>query len=89
VLLEPLSRGETDDLIRELLGSTVLSEPFRARIADAADGNPLFVEEMLVMVRERSFAVYVSVAMVVVDFTKNVAQPALALCGLELTRVVP
>jgi len=43
----------------------------------------------LVMLRERSFAVYVSVAMVVVDFTKNVAQPALALCGLELTRVVP
>jgi class 3 adenylate cyclase len=54
VLLEPLSRGETDDLIRELLGSTVLSEAFRARIADAADGNPLFVEEMLVMLRESS-----------------------------------
>jgi class 3 adenylate cyclase/tetratricopeptide (TPR) repeat protein len=54
VLLEPLSRGETDDLIRELLGSTVLPEAFRARIADAADGNPLFVEEMLVMLRESS-----------------------------------
>ncbi len=52
VLLEPLSRSETDDLIRELLGSKALSEPLRARIADAADGNPLFVEEMLVMLRE-------------------------------------
>jgi hypothetical protein len=43
----------------------------------------------LVMLRELSLAVYVSVAMVVVDLTKNEAQPALALCGLELTRVVP
>jgi len=54
VLLEPLARRETDELISELLGSTLLSESFRARIADAADGNPLFVEEMLVMLRESS-----------------------------------
>jgi len=32
--------------------------------------------------------VYVSVAMVVVDFTKNEAQPAIAFCGLALTSVV-
>jgi hypothetical protein len=38
---------------------------------------------------ELSVAVYVSVAMVVVDFTTNEAQPALALCGLVLTSVVP
>ena len=52
VLLEPLARRETDELIIELLGSTPLSEPFRTRIADASDGNPLFVEEMLVMLEE-------------------------------------
>jgi hypothetical protein len=39
--------------------------------------------------RELSFAVYVSVAMVVVDCTTNEAQPETALCGLGLTSVVP
>ncbi len=52
ILLEPLSRGETDDLIGELVGASVLPEPLAARIAEAAEGNPLFVEEMLVMLRE-------------------------------------
>ncbi len=52
VLLEPLSRGETDELIGELVGASTLSESLGARIAEAAEGNPLFVEEMLVMLRE-------------------------------------
>ena len=49
VLLEPLSADETDRLL-ELLGGR--SREFRARIREAAEGNPLFVEEMLALARE-------------------------------------
>ena len=52
VLLEPLSGPETDELISELLGSAELDDDLRARIREAAEGNPLFVEEMLAMVHE-------------------------------------
>jgi predicted ATPase len=52
VLLEPLSGSETDELISELLGSAQLDDDVRARIREAAEGNPLFVEEMLAMVHE-------------------------------------
>ncbi|MGN6380695.1 MAG: AAA family ATPase [Gaiellales bacterium] len=49
VLLEPLSADETDELIDRL---AAVDGALRARIRDAADGNPLFVEEMLAMLRE-------------------------------------
>jgi class 3 adenylate cyclase/tetratricopeptide (TPR) repeat protein len=52
VLLEPLTAQETDDLIELLLGDTGLEETLRARIREAAEGNPLFVEQMLAMVTE-------------------------------------
>jgi class 3 adenylate cyclase len=52
VLLEPLTAEETDELIERLLGDTELAEPLRARIREAAEGNPLFVEQMLAMVAE-------------------------------------
>jgi tetratricopeptide (TPR) repeat protein len=49
VLLEPLTPEETDELIERL---APLDRELRARIGEAAEGNPLFVEEMLAMVRE-------------------------------------
>jgi predicted ATPase len=49
ILLEPLSEEECEELIESLLGRAGLDEASRARIADAAEGNPLFVEEMLEM----------------------------------------
>jgi class 3 adenylate cyclase/tetratricopeptide (TPR) repeat protein len=49
VLLEPLSPGETDELI-DHLGE--MDPGLQARIREAAEGNPLFVEEMLAMVRD-------------------------------------
>jgi len=49
VLLEPLSAAETDELI-DHLGE--MDQQLKTRIREAAEGNPLFVEEMLVMVRE-------------------------------------
>jgi class 3 adenylate cyclase/tetratricopeptide (TPR) repeat protein len=52
VLLEPLSAGETDELIELLLGTAGLDETLRVRIRESAEGNPLFVEQMLAMVAE-------------------------------------
>jgi class 3 adenylate cyclase/tetratricopeptide (TPR) repeat protein len=52
VLLEPLSATETDQLIERLLGDADVDEDLRVRIRDAAEGNPLFVEEMLAMVAD-------------------------------------
>jgi class 3 adenylate cyclase len=44
VLLEPLAAPETDRLIDNLAGARLDTE-LRARINEAAEGNPLFVEE--------------------------------------------
>ena len=49
VLLEPLSDGECEELVANLLGRAPLALPVRERIAEAAEGNPLFVEEMIAM----------------------------------------
>jgi hypothetical protein len=49
VLLEPLSDEECSHLIENLVGQAELAEEVAARIAEAAEGNPLFVEEMLAM----------------------------------------
>ena len=52
VLLEPLSTAETDELIDELLDGRGLDPALRERIRASAEGNPLFVEQMLAMVEE-------------------------------------
>jgi class 3 adenylate cyclase/tetratricopeptide (TPR) repeat protein len=49
ILLEPLSGVECRVLIESLLGEARLPEADQRRIAEAAGGNPLFVEEMLGM----------------------------------------
>jgi class 3 adenylate cyclase/tetratricopeptide (TPR) repeat protein len=49
VLLEPLDSQETERLIESLAN---LDEGMRERILQAAEGNPLFVEEMVALVQE-------------------------------------
>ncbi|HEY7280558.1 MAG TPA: adenylate/guanylate cyclase domain-containing protein [Actinomycetota bacterium] len=49
IQLEPLSDDESEALIANLLGSAGLEREAGRRIATAAEGNPLFVEEMLEM----------------------------------------
>ncbi len=49
VLLEPLSDDECGRLIENLVGQVELAEEVGKRIAEASEGNPLFVEEMLSM----------------------------------------
>ena len=48
-LLEPLSDEECSLLIENLIGEAGFPDEMARKIADAAEGNPLFVEEMLSM----------------------------------------
>ena len=50
VLLEPLSYDDCAELIANLRGPAPLAAKSEARIAQAAEGNPLFAEELLAMV---------------------------------------
>jgi class 3 adenylate cyclase/tetratricopeptide (TPR) repeat protein len=52
ILLEPLPPAEVDELLENLLDGTTIDAGIRQRILTSADGNPLFVEEMIAMVRE-------------------------------------
>jgi len=49
VLLEPLSDVECRELVSNLVGQDGVAGLLELRIADAAGGNPLFVEEMVSM----------------------------------------
>jgi class 3 adenylate cyclase/tetratricopeptide (TPR) repeat protein len=49
ILLEPLDGDAASRLVDNLLGRAEIPVAARARILDAAEGNPLFVEEMLGM----------------------------------------
>ncbi len=58
VLLEPLSPNECRQLVANVVGETELAEGLEARIAEAAEGNPLFVEEMLSMMIDDGLLVH-------------------------------
>jgi predicted ATPase/class 3 adenylate cyclase len=47
--LEPLSKEHAESLLEWLRGDSKLGPDARARIMEAADGNPLFVEQMAAM----------------------------------------
>jgi predicted ATPase/class 3 adenylate cyclase len=49
ILLEPLTQAQCEQLVQNLMGRTELPAEARRRIGEAAEGNPLFVEEMLGM----------------------------------------
>jgi class 3 adenylate cyclase/tetratricopeptide (TPR) repeat protein len=52
ITLEPLSEGEAESLLDLLRGEADLSSDLLARITQASEGNPLFVEQMLAMIIE-------------------------------------
>jgi class 3 adenylate cyclase/tetratricopeptide (TPR) repeat protein len=52
LVLEPLGENETDELIESMLGGSQLEEEARLRIRQVAEGNPLFVEQVLAMLVE-------------------------------------
>jgi predicted ATPase/class 3 adenylate cyclase len=49
VVLEPLSEDESARVVENLLGTDAFDERIRTRIIESAEGNPLFVEQMLSM----------------------------------------
>jgi DNA-binding SARP family transcriptional activator len=53
MLLEALSGEESEAVIAHVLGGRSLAPGIRARVAEAAEGNPLFLEQMLAMLAER------------------------------------
>jgi DNA-binding SARP family transcriptional activator/class 3 adenylate cyclase/tetratricopeptide (TPR) repeat protein len=53
--LGPLSDRDSEQLIDGMLGTITLTADARRRVADAAEGNPLFLEQVLTMlIHERS-----------------------------------
>ena len=52
LLLEPLGADECAELMELLVSDASLTDDLRERITTASAGNPLYVEEMLAMVRE-------------------------------------
>jgi class 3 adenylate cyclase/tetratricopeptide (TPR) repeat protein len=52
-LLEPLNAASIDELLAHLLGGASVGAGMPRRIAAAAEGNPLFVEELVAMLAER------------------------------------
>jgi class 3 adenylate cyclase/uncharacterized protein (DUF433 family) len=50
--LQPLSQVESDELVEALLAGSQVDDVIRARISNAAEGNPLFVEQLLAMLVE-------------------------------------
>jgi class 3 adenylate cyclase/tetratricopeptide (TPR) repeat protein len=54
LILGALTDAEADVLIDSLLGQSELSPRLRRQIAEKAEGNPLFVEQMLALLAEKS-----------------------------------
>jgi class 3 adenylate cyclase/tetratricopeptide (TPR) repeat protein len=52
ILLEPLSESDAEALIDNLLVGGELPEALRERITSSAEGNPLFVEQMLALIAQ-------------------------------------
>jgi class 3 adenylate cyclase/tetratricopeptide (TPR) repeat protein len=52
VSLSPLTDDESENLIDALVGGEDVTVSLRERIVDAAEGNPLFVEQMLAMLAD-------------------------------------
>jgi tetratricopeptide (TPR) repeat protein len=57
ISLEPLSEAQSAEVMRNLLGVAELPAELRSRISGAAEGNPLFVEQMVSMMIDDGFLV--------------------------------
>jgi class 3 adenylate cyclase/tetratricopeptide (TPR) repeat protein len=58
LLLEPLTATESEELVVNLLGRAELSPSAREQVVRAAEGNPLFVEQMLSMLIDEGLLVH-------------------------------
>jgi predicted ATPase len=49
ILLEPLSAQDSAELVENLIGDEAVARAIQGRIGETAEGNPLFVEELVAM----------------------------------------
>ncbi len=75
ILLEPLDGEASSTLVDNLLGEADVPETARRRILDAAEGNPLFVEEMLGMLIDDGLLRFEDGAWRAVENLANVTVP--------------
>src|SRR5581483_1837692 len=52
ISLDPLTGGESDHLLRTLVGDPPLPAALRDRVAEAAGGNPLFIAQLVAMLAD-------------------------------------
>ncbi len=84
--LEPLAGRDAEALIDELPGGVALPGALRSRITIAAEGNPLFVEEMLGMLVDRGQLRNTEVGWVLNADVADVAVPG-SIRGLLAARI--
>jgi class 3 adenylate cyclase/tetratricopeptide (TPR) repeat protein len=89
--LPALSADDSERLIADLLGQASLGAADRARIVEAAGGNPLFVEEMLGMLEDEGAIVRSDGGWRVQGDLARVAVPPTiqALLGARIDRLAP
>ena len=73
--LEPLSAEQCTRLISNLLGVSGIEEALERRIAEAADGNPLFVEEMVANLIDEGLLLWQGATWVSADDVEHVPVP--------------
>ena len=87
--LTPLSTGESDALVANLLGAA-LDPPAVARISEAAGGNPLFVEELLRMLEDEGVLIRDGTWRVATDLSQREIPPSIhALLAARLDLLTP
>ena len=91
ISLEPLSDDESDALIANLLGHAALPDEARLRILEAAEGTPLFVEQMLSMLIDDGLLVLESEGWIATGDLSGVPVPSSvqALIAARLDRLSP
>jgi class 3 adenylate cyclase/tetratricopeptide (TPR) repeat protein len=91
VVLNPLTDDETDGLIRGLVGGIDVPVKARARIAEMAEGNPLYVEETIRMLVDDGVLQQVAGRWTLADDPSKVAVPPTihALLAARLDRLEP
>jgi class 3 adenylate cyclase/tetratricopeptide (TPR) repeat protein len=75
ILLGPLGSEEAEELIDKLLGAEGFPAEARTRILEAAEGNPLFVEEMLGMLVDDSLLTREDGRWVISEEVKDITIP--------------
>jgi class 3 adenylate cyclase/tetratricopeptide (TPR) repeat protein len=91
VSLEPLSEEQSERLIENLLGSAELPTEVAERIVETAQGNPLFVEQMLATMIDDGLLIREDEQWVVAGDLSDVTVPASirALLASRLDRLTP